>query len=110
MKPKDADAQKSFWKECVYFVCTVIPSIFGRILVSPSSSFITSNEKLEYILGMFLGGTTGLLVLLLVIKWTRPEIKKDIRWYFGLYPITIPFTIIWIWLWIKALVELIELF
>lgn len=76
MKQENTHVQEASWKEYVYFVSTVIPGILGRILVSPNSSFVTSNEKLEYSYGLFLQGTSILLMLLMFRKWASLDTKK----------------------------------
>lgn len=107
MKYSGINLQKKF---ALPFILSLLPAIVGRILIMPTHSFITSNENLESSIGMFLGGTSMLLFLVVAVWLSRPFEKMELRWYFFLFLITLPFTITWIGLWIKAFIALMKAF
>lgn len=107
MKYSGINLQKKF---VLPVILSMLPGIVGRILIMPTHSFITSNENLESSIGMFLMGTSMLLFLMVAVWFSRPFEKMKFRWYFFLFLITLPFTILWIGLWIKAFIAFMKAF
>ncbi len=113
MKQKNIDISKPFLKalreDYAPFIYACFPLIFGRILAT-SGSILIGNEKLEYSLGMFLAGSTFLLFLRAIKNALLPGVERNFRWYTENFAVTIPWTILWVWAWIKAFISFIEIF